>query len=138
MDQRLLTSKDLDQLEVQLMVDIEDRRTSYKQLLKSCKESLNAIKFLRKTLSEYEEEYYLPDDYPNQNYFGKEDVIVISCDKPRFDVCHHVLVDSLVTINHYQYKSRVKAFWKYVDLLSKYNEDYVDISRLDVEKPLTY
>ena len=131
-----LSDRELDNLEVELMVDIEDPNASKKKLVSSCKKSLQAVRYLRKELDFYTEEYYLPADAPE--YFEHEDVIKRSCNTPKFDVVHHIVDGNLVTRNHYQYSSRLKAFCRYADLLGKAIDDYVELVRLDISKPITY
>jgi len=131
-DDRRWNDKDLDRLEVELMVNIEDRKTSYKQLLTTNKQSLQAIRFLRKELEEYNQEYYLPDDDPE--FFYKDHLIVRECKKPKVDVTHHVVGDGIVTVNHYYYRSKILAFWKYIFLMSEHVDDFVEISKYVEQK----
>lgn len=131
-DDRRWNDKDLDRLEVELMVNIEDRKTSYKQLLTTSKQSLQAIRYLRKELEEYNQEYYLPDDDPE--FFYKDHLIARECKKPKVDVTHHVVSDGIVTINHYYYRSKILAFWKYIFLMSEHIDDFVEISKYMEQK----
>ena len=136
MDDIQLSDRELDNLEIELMVDIEDYNVSKKKLISSCKKSLQSVRYLRKELNYYNEEYYLPDDAPN--YFEHEDVVVKQCESPKFEVIHHVVNGNVVIRKHYQYRSRIKAFCCYANLLGKAIDDYVELVRFNIEKPITY
>lgn len=127
-----MSDHELDKIEITLMVDIEDKNVTKKELISTCKKSLDAIRYLRKELDFYNEEYYLPDDAPD--YFKKEHLTEKECKNAKFDVIHHTVGDGIVTLHHYLYRSRIMAFHKYVMLMSKYVDDFVEMNRYNIAK----
>ena len=127
-----MSDRELDRVELELMMDIEDTNVSKKKLVSTCKHSLEAIRYLRKELEEYNQEYYLPDDDPE--FFYKDHLIARECKKPKVDVTHHVVSNGIVTINHYYYRSKILAFCKYIFLMSEHIDDVVEISKYMEQK----